>query len=449
MRGSGTDTIFALASGARKAAIAVYRISGHRAADVVRELSGARALQKRQTVLRTIRDPADGCKIDRALVTWFPGPESFTGEDIVEISVSGGRAVIAAVARALNRISGVRPAEPGEFAYRAFLNAKLDLSSVEGLADLIDAETEQQRIQAERVADGSLRRECDAIRSLLVNALVEIEARIDFSDIDEVAEDEGVASQSVAVTEAIETARHRIEMALSTAAKARRLREGFVVVLAGPPNVGKSTLMNAVVGRDVAITSAVAGTTRDLIEVFVDIRGLPIVFVDTAGIRESSDPTEREGVMRARRRAENADLVLWVSDSPECPRAKAYEATIEVRTKSDVLDDGNGASGDAEWGPLLRVSGRTGAGIEALLGVIADRAEESLGSSEPISLIADRHTRAFEEAHQALCSALHQSESEILAEDIRFAAGAMERVTGRVGVEEVLDGIFGRMCIGK
>ena len=236
---------------------------------------------------------------------------------MAEISVTGGRAVTSAVVRALASVPGLRPAEPGEFAWRAFMNGKIDLSEVEGLADLVDAETEAQRRQAQRIAGGALSRACEAIRASLLEAMAAVETQIDFTDVED-ASDFTLESVRGAAGAAIE----RIDRALATADSAQRLRDGFTVVIAGPPNVGKSTLMNALAGRDVAITSPIPGTTRDLIEVFLDLRGYPVILVDTAGIRDAHDPIEQEGVARARRRAEGADLTLWLSDGEDRRAAK-------------------------------------------------------------------------------------------------------------------------------
>ena len=332
------DTIFALASGLGKAAIAVFRISGPQCADALSALSPDAPVPVRQAVLRTLKHPLSRESIDRALVTRFAAPASFTGEDLAELSVTGGRAVVSALAEALARIPGLRPAEPGEFAWRAFINGKIDLSEVEGLADLVDAETEAQRRQAQRIAGGALRRECDAIRALLLGAMAVVEAQIDFSDV----EDAEVLTLET-VKDTARAARDRIDRALAGAAAAGRLRDGFVVVIAGPPNVGKSTLMNALAGRDVAITSPFAGTTRDPIEVFLDLRGYPVMLVDTAGIRETEDPVEREGVDRALRRASHADLTLWLDDRLRLPAVDAN--ALPVLTKIDRADAPHGGPG--------------------------------------------------------------------------------------------------------
>ena len=270
---------------------------------------------------------------------------------MAEVSVTGGRAVTSAVAKALTLIPGLRLAEPGEFAWRAFVNGKIDLSEVEGLADLVEAETEAQRRQAQRIAGGALSRECEAIRAGLLEAMATVEAQIDFSDVED-AGDLTLDSVRRAVRAAIE----RIDRALATAEAAARLREGFTVVIAGPPNVGKSTLMNALAGREVAITSPIAGTTRDLIEVFLDLRGYPVTLVDTAGIRDSGDPIEQEGVARARRRAESADLTLWLDDGAGGQPPGVGCPTLGVRTKIDLEE----ATASARRGSEIRHIGKNG-----------------------------------------------------------------------------------------
>ena len=266
------------------------RLSGPGCSAALQAIAPGAEFPDRRAVLRTLRHPQSGEPLDRALITRFQAPRSFTGEEMAEISVTGGRAVVAALVKALMLVPGLRLAEPGEFAWRAFMKGKIDLSEVEGLADLVEAETEAQRRQAERVASGGLARECEAIRARLLEAMAAVETQIDFTDVED-AEDFTLESVRGAARAALE----RIDRALATADTAQRLREGFTIVIAGPPNVGKSTLMNALAGRDVAITSPIPGTTRDLIEVFLDLRGYPVILVDTAGMRESADPIEQEG----------------------------------------------------------------------------------------------------------------------------------------------------------
>ena len=436
------DTIFAPASGAGRAAIAVLRISGRGCSVALKALAPGAEFPDRRAVLRMLRHPQSREPIDRALITRFHAPRSFTGEEMAEISVTGGRAVTSAVVRALALVPGLRPAEPGEFAWRAFMNGKIDLSEVEGLADLVEAETEAQRQQAQRIAGGALSRECEAIRRSLLEAMAAVETQIDFTDVEDASD-----FTLETVRRASRAALKRIDRALATADSAQRLREGFTVVIAGPPNVGKSTLMNALAGRDVAITSPIPGTTRDLIEVFLDLRGYPVILVDTAGIRESHDPIEQEGVARARRKAESADLMLWLDDGEDSPSPTMESPALLVRTKID-LEAAAALAGDAA---NLAISAKTGAGVDRLLDAIADLAEERMSSREPALLTLERHRRGFQDARKALASALAPdvAEPELIAEDLRRAASAMDRIVGRIGVEDVLGEIFARLCVGK
>jgi tRNA modification GTPase len=486
------DTIFAPASGAGRAAIAVLRLSGPGCSEALEAIAPGAEFPDRRAVLRTLRHPQSREPLDRALITRFQAPRSFTGEEMAEISVTGGRAVTSAIVRALAFVPGLRPAEPGEFAWRAFMNGKIDLSEVEGLADLVEAETEAQRQQAHRIAGGALSRECEAIRTSLLEAMAAVETQIDFTDVED-ASDFTLESVKGLARGAI----GRIDRALATADAAARLREGFAVVIAGPPNVGKSTLMNALAGRDVAIISPIPGTTRDLIEVFLDLRGYPVILVDTAGIRESQDPIEQEGVARARRRAESADLTLWLDDGGDSPAPSLESSILLVRTKidlsgqsalvenrptplapppplarreTDILPNalwrgryGMGgpaaASSKGALEPIVpdpasakfAISAKTGAGVDRLLDVIADLAEERMSSREPALLTLERHRRGFQDARQALSSALapEVAEPELIAEDLRRAAWAMDRIVGRIGVEDVLGEIFARLCVGK
>jgi tRNA modification GTPase len=437
------DTIFALASGTGRAAIAVLRLSGPGCSEALKTIAPGAEFPDRRAVLRTLRHPQSREPLDRALITRFQAPRSFTGEEMAEISVTGGRAVASACVKALALIPGLRLAEPGEFTWRAFVKGKIDLSEVEGLADLVEAETEAQRRQAQNIAGGALSRECDAIRTSLLETMAAVEIQIDFTDVED-ASDFTLESVKGAARGAIE----RIDRALATAEAAGRLRDGFTVVIAGPPNVGKSTLMNALAGRDVSITSPIPGTTRDLIEVFLDLRGYPVILVDTAGIRASYDPIEQEGVARARRRAESADLMLWLSDGGEGHTPPSREGpTLAVRTKIDLKEVDTLAGRPTD----LAISAKTDAGIDRMLDVIAELSEERMSSREPALLTLERHRRGFQDARRALVSTLapDAAEPELIAEDLRRAAAAMDRIVGRIGVEEVLGEIFARLCVGK
>lgn len=440
-------TIFAPASGIGRAAVGVIRISGPASAAAIQALTGSVALEPRRASLRTLSDPLTGEGIDRGLVLWFPAPHSYTGEDAAELQVTGGRAVLAGVLKALSSIEGLRPAEPGEFAWRAFENRKLDLSQVEGLADLVDAQTQAQRRQALRIAGGALSREADEARMMILDAMARIEAGLDFSDQEDVGE------ETLAVArERAGAAAERLSDHLRQGERGERLRDGFNVVIAGRPNVGKSTLLNALARRDVAIVSDLPGTTRDSLEVHLELRGLPVTLIDTAGLRDTDDPIEQEGVARARRRAAEADLVLWLDDDdqtgePETalsgPTSGKAAPVVQIRTKSD-LQGRNPARG-------MAISAKTGEGLLELLDVIAAAAEDGLGGADQALIVSARHRAAFAEALAHLERAI-ENESlapEFFAEDLRLAARALERIAGRIDVEEVLGEIFGRLCIGK
>ncbi|QFU14972.1 tRNA uridine-5-carboxymethylaminomethyl(34) synthesis GTPase MnmE [Microvirga thermotolerans] len=431
------DTIFAPASGYGRAAICVIRISGRGSRFILETIAGG-VPAPRRLVLRTLRGP-EGEPLDQALVAWMPGPESFTGEDQVELHIHGGLATRAAVLKALGAFPDCRPAEAGEFTRRAFLNGRMDLSRVEGLADLIDAETEAQRRQALSQLEGRLGQAAEAWREEILQALALLEASLDFSDEGDVPE--GLERE---VARRLEALRDSFAKVLAEGG-GERLREGLTVVLAGPPNAGKSTLLNALAKRDVAIVSPVAGTTRDLIEVHCDLNGLPVAVVDTAGLRESSDPVEREGVARARARAERADLVLWLvppeGTDGEPPPARRL---LRVGTKADV----NRTRRDCD----VLVSAATGEGMPELLQRLEREAEAAFGTGDAL-LTRERHRRALERAQAAIRTALDLLERrgpvELTAEEVRLAARALGEITGRVDVEEMLDRLFSSFCIGK
>ncbi len=384
----------------------------------------------RQAVLRAIRDPESGELLDRGLAVWFPGPASFTGEDVGELHLHGAPVVVDAVQAVLMRLDGLRPAEPGEFTRRAFEAGRMDLTAVEGLAELIDAETEGQRRQALHALGGGLARQFDGWREQLVQALAHFEAAIDFSD-EELPEGlEAEVSQTVAAAHA--------EMAAAMAAGARGevVRDGFRVVLVGAPNAGKSSLMNALAAREVAITASAAGTTRDVLEVRLVMDGYLVRLIDMAGLHESEDPVEREGIRRACEEAATADLrlLLTAPDAPPPPKM----AGLAVRTKADV---------GAAPGPGLVVSARTGAGLEALRTAIADAVRARVAG--PPGALRARHVRALSESSAALVRFAAAPQADLAAEDLRLAVRALGRVTGRVDVEDLLDAIFREFCIGK
>jgi tRNA modification GTPase len=435
-------TIYALSSGRPPVAIAVVRVSGPRAGDALKALTGKIPEPRRATFAR-IRDPQSGEIIDEALALFFPAPKSETGEDVAEIQIHGGRAVIAALFAALARMDGLRMALPGEFTRRAFENGKLDLTAIEGLADLIYADTDAQRRQALRQLQGLLGNRAEEWRRRLIEAQALAEAGIDFSDEADVASN--VTAQALAVATALQK---EIADALSDAARGERLREGLVVAIAGPPNAGKSTLLNRIARREAAIVSPFAGTTRDVIEVHLDLSGYPVTLLDTAGIRETDDPVEREGVVRAKARAAAADLVLWVVDAAADEAASIPAANvIVVRNKIDLI----GQRGSAQTsGKRFEVSSTTGEGLEPLLKALAVFAADYLGSREPALVTRERQRLLLQEACDALGRAIAEgSREDIFAEELRLAARALGRLTGRVDVEDILDVIFRDFCIGK
>ena len=541
MSNATRETIYALSSGRPPAAIAVVRISGPRAGAALKALTG-RIPDPRKAALARVRG-RDGEIVDQALALWFPGPQSETGEDVAELQLHGGHAVVAAVFAALAQIDGLRPAEAGEFTRRAFENGKLDLTAVEGLADLVMAETEGQRRQAFRQMAGALRDRSENWRRQLIQALALVEARIDFSDEADVPQD--------LVTPALQIARSLegdIASVLAEGNRGERLREGFVVAIAGPPNAGKSTLLNRIAKREAAIVSPYAGTTRDVIEVHLDLAGLPVTFLDTAGIRETDDPVEREGVRRARERAAGADLILWIVEAGETSRpdeagngmrpdvagnasrssddagnigrspsagagitsrslggretggvthlpsdvgvllSKESELTpvwlirnkidlqqwLIQRNEQSVQQEGRsepsvrvnrplrnmvnkGLTGKSEIELISNesefgISAKTGEGFDVLLNALARHAEKFLAGAESAVVTRERHRRTLQDALTALRRALVpelSNREDLLAEELRLAARALGRLTGRVDVDDVLDVIFRDFCIGK
>jgi tRNA modification GTPase len=451
------STIFALSSGRPPAAIAVVRVNGPRAGVALEKLIGRLPVPRKASLAR-VRDPASGEIIDEALALWFPAPRSETGEDVAELQLHGGQAVIAGVLDALGRIEGCRPAEAGEFTRRAFENGRLDLTAVEGLADLIAAETQAQRRLAFRQLKGLIGDRAEAWRRRLIEALALVEARIDFSDEADVPEDLlGPALH------AAQQLRDEIAGVLADGRRGERLRDGLVVAIAGPPNAGKSTLLNRLARREAAIVSPFAGTTRDVIEVHLDLDGYPVTLLDTAGIRDSAEPVEQEGVRRARERAAAADLVLWVIDpSAGGLAANGYPenlATAEiwlVRNKIDLPDASSRARAanhdNNEPKFTLAISALTGQGFEALSGALSAYAKTYFASTEATVITRARHRHALEETVAALDRALgrnHSTDEELIAEELRSAATTLGRLTGRVDVEDILDVIFRDFCIGK
>ncbi len=449
------DTIFALSSAPGRAGVAVLRVSGPGAGPALTALAGACPPARHARLARLI-DPDTGTAIDRGLVLWFPGPASFTGEDMAELHLHGGRAVIAAAVAALAALPGLRPAEPGEFTRRAFDAGKLDLGEVEGLADLIDAETEAQRRQALRQMEGALSRQLADWRQDLVAALAQAEAAIDFPDEDL---PEGIDDPN---THHILCLKDKISQYLADSQCGERLREGIYVTLIGAPNAGKSSLLNAFARRPVAIVSETPGTTRDVVEVHLDLDGYPVTLADTAGLREwdpeaadAPDSVEAEGMRRARARAEAADLKLAIFDLQAGPefdpatRALLDAECLVVFNKCDIAPGPERK--DLDGYPALTVSVKTGAGMAALEARLAREVAARLehGSGEAAPLTRARHRRALEDSAAALKRAGGASRPELVAEDLRLALRALGRIAGRVDVEDVLDAIFREFCIGK
>ncbi|HEY4123613.1 MAG TPA: tRNA uridine-5-carboxymethylaminomethyl(34) synthesis GTPase MnmE [Rhizomicrobium sp.] len=429
------DTIFALSTAPGRSGVAIIRVSGPKADTAIQILSGEALPQPRTAVLRRLRD-SPGAEIDRALVLRFQAPASFTGENSAEFHIHGGRAVVEAVLGALALIPDLRPAEPGEFTRRAVENGKLDLTRAEALADLIDAETEAQRRQALRQYDGTLYELYEDWRARLIAAAAWAEAAIDFAD-EEIPEDVFGRARTLIGEIAGEIQSH-----LSDSHRGELVRDGIHLTVIGKPNAGKSSLVNALAKRDMAIVSETAGTTRDVIEVRLDLGGYLVTIADTAGLRATSDAIESEGVRRALARAEAADLVILLQDGTAADEAEFARADLVVWNKADLPwprpRDG------------LRLSLKTGEGLDALIAALTAKVAQKLETpTEAPPITRARHRRALEEAVSALARAQDATEAELMAEDVRLAMRAVGRITGKVDVEDLLDVIFRDFCIGK
>jgi tRNA modification GTPase len=446
----GGDTIFALSSAPGRAGVAVVRVSGGAAAAAVGALTGRPPGPPRRAALRQLRDPASGDAIDRGLVLWFPAPASVTGEDVAEFHVHGGRAVLEGLLSALGGLPGLRPAPPGGFTRRAFDNGKLDLTEAEGLADLIAAETDAQRRQALRQMDGALGALYDGWRDRLVRSLAHVEAAIDFPD-------EAVPGDLIeTVKPELGRLAGEIRAHLDDGHRGEILRDGLSVAIVGAPNAGKSSFLNAVARRDVAIVSSAAGTTRDVIEVRVDLGGYPVLLADTAGLRDAVegavvDPVEAEGMRRALARAEAADLRVVVIDgtggAQRAARALIDERSLVVVNKCDRPDFSVPAA-LAERSPVT-ISATRGDGVDAVLRAVARAAAARMGGSEGPAITRARHRSGLTRCVEALERARAAPAGELLAEDLRLAARALGELVGEVDVEQLLDVIFRDFCIGK
>jgi tRNA modification GTPase len=444
------DTIFALASAPGRAGIAVIRISGTKAEKALNRL-GCKTPKPRMATRAKLSDPNTKDLLDDGLVLWFPAPRSFTGEDVAELHVHGGRAVIDGVLAALGSIGGVCPAEPGEFSKRAFANDKLDITQAEAIADLVDAESRAQARQALIQMGGALKELTEDWRHRLIQALAHLEAVIDFPDEDLPPE---VADK---VWGEVKDLHARIAAFLNDAHRGERIREGLSIAILGAPNAGKSSLLNTLAKRDAAIVSATPGTTRDVIEAHLDIGGYAVTVADTAGLRATSDAIEAEGMRRAKQRAEKADIKIALFDGANFPqRDEATKMlvdanTICVVTKADLLDQQREVELDASDGmrPTHFVSVKTNFGMNALLQKLERIIKEKFDGTSSAAVTRARHRIALEECSAALERSKNAELPELAAEDLRLAARALGRITGRVDVEEILDVVFREFCIGK
>ncbi len=433
------DTIFALATAHGRAGVAMVRVSGPKAETGIRHLTGREVNSDRRAEMRTLFNSLTNDRIDSGIVLFFRAPHSYTGENVAEFQIHGGRAVQAALLKALGALPGFRPADPGEFTRRAVENGKLDLTQAEAIADLISAETDAQRRLALQQHDGALAELYEGWRSRLIRAAAWIEAGIDFADEEIPADASARSRQEIAEVLA------EIEAHLNDGRRGEILRDGLQVAVIGPPNAGKSSLVNALARRDVAIVSEQPGTTRDVIEVHLDLEGYAVVLADTAGLRDSSDGIEQEGVRRARARADSADLRILVMDGArggeKPPNPAPRNSDILVWNKADI------AASKTE--PGLWVSARTGEGLSDLVKILSREAGERVSGGEGPVLTRVRYRHALKEAAQSLGAIRHTEAAELAAEHIRLALRAIGRITGRVDLDELLDVVFRDFCIGK
>jgi tRNA modification GTPase len=428
-----TDTIFALSSGAPPAAIAVMRLSGPAALDAVRALAGLLP-EPRRASLATLHDPASGDWLDQALLLIFPGPATATGQDLAELHLHGGRAVVRGVEAALSAMRGLRKAEPGEFTRRAFLNGRIDLNEAEGLADLLSAETEWQKRAAAQMAGGAFSKVVEKWRESLLMLSGQVEAILDFSDEDDVGEAENINISKRCIK------LHDVITNYLTQPNAERLRDGLRVVIAGPPNSGKSTLLNALVAREAAIVSDIAGTTRDLIEVPVALGGIAFLLTDTAGLRDAAgDAIEKIGIGRAEAAMAGADMILWLGAEGEGP---VHSHLLEIAAKADH------PSHTEKTIHAVNLSAKSGAGLAELVDWLIERAKELLPPPDSFAINA-RQRLLLTDAAQSLSRAGAADDLLVKAEELRQSRLALDALTGRASTEDMLDSLFGRFCIGK
>lgn len=442
-------TIFAPATPAGASGVAVFRLSGPHAKAALEALSGKPAPAPRMAALRRLVDSVSHETIDHALALFFPAPHSFTGEDVVELHTHGGRAVWQAVTEALSALPHLRLAEPGEFTRRAFLNGKMDLTAAEGIADLIHAETAAQRRQALRMVQGELERQYESYRQRLVRSMALVEAYIDFPDEDI------PDSVTAELREEVRTLRDDLARHLADNRRGERIRDGLYAVILGPPNAGKSTLMNYLAKRDVSIVSQTAGTTRDVIEVHLALAGYPVIVADTAGLRESADDIEAEGIRRALDRAAHADLKIAVFDAADMPSpdatamAQVDDETLIVINKTDTAPDWKLPPQWQGRSDVHALSLHRGEGVDDLLKALENRISGLFFSETSPIITRTRHRRAIERCVAHLDAFLAGGPVELIGEELRLGVYAMASVTGRVDVDEILGEIFSSFCIGK
>lgn len=448
------ETIFALSSGKGRAGVSVIRLSGPATDAAVLRLARRKALPaSREACLCWFRDPVTDARLDQGLLLYFPAPASFTGEDVAEFHIHGGRAVVTGFLAALSKLPGLRSALPGEFTRRAFDNGKMDLTAAEGLADLINAETEAQRRQALRLMDGQLAVLYEGWRREIITAQAYLEADIDFSD-EEIPED-----VTAGVSPVVGRLREKIIQHMGDGFKGERIRDGLQVVILGEPNIGKSTLLNFLSERDVAIVTDIAGTTRDLLEVHLDIGGFPVTIIDTAGLRESLDVIEAEGIRRTEVRAKTADIKIILTAArdwpamPERLKSQIDHNTIILLNKTDICRHAPESLGRHAYGCLavLAISAKRESGLEEFLSRLSEEVEKRMVYSATPNLTRIRHREALTACleHLDRFSESGHKEVALLAEDLRMAARNLGSITGRVDVEDVLDVIFAEFCIGK
>ena len=437
-----TDTIYAIATGSLPSAIAIVRISGGSVATIISQMISGE-IEPRQFLLKSIKHPLNGEILDRGIMGWFPGPHSYTGEDYLEFQIHGGPAVVRAIIRALDQIPSVRMAEPGEFSLRAFLNGKMDLSSLEGLSDLIAAQTEEQRKQALSLAGGYLAQHIDIWRKSLIEALSYLEADLDFSDERDVENSEKTETYGI-----IQRLKEDFKHALKESYRGEIIRNGVSIALIGAPNVGKSTLLNRLAQRDVAIVTDLPGTTRDTIEISLDINGYKVILIDTAGLRETSDQIEIEGIKRTKNLLNQIHIVLELSDQSQFGLVNIDQSIeyIRVLTKADLTPP-------ATSNHDIALSAQSGEGIEDLLKLLSSKIQFLADNREPALITRERHRSLIEESLACVNNALNMLETsvslELVAEELRLAANSLSRIIGKIDVEDVLGEIFSRFCIGK